>query len=64
MELKDITIFYPLKCNGKYEPFAYSFRGSVNSFTDGKEAFNFIKDSFLTEKECQDKCDMLNNLQN
>lgn len=62
MEQKDITIYYPLKCNGKYVPIAYSFLGTISSFTDAKDAFDFIKAASLIEEECQDKCNSLNNL--
>ena len=60
MDVKDVTIFYPLKCNSIYEPFAYSFNGIVTSFSNAKDAFDFIKASYLTEKECQDMCVLLN----
>ena len=60
MNVTDITIFYPLKCNGIYVPFAYSFNGIVTSFSNAKDAFDFIKASYLTEKECQDMCVLLN----
>ena len=60
MNIKDITIFYPLKRNGVYKPFAYSFNSIVTSFSNAKDAFDFIKASYLTEKECQDMCVLLN----
>ena len=60
MKVKDITIFYPLKCNGVYKPFAYSFNGIVTSFSDAKDAFDFVKASYLTEEECQNMCVLLN----
>ena len=60
MDIKDIRIFYPLKCNGVYKPIAYSFNGIVTSFSDAKDAFDFIKASYLTEKECNDMCILLN----
>ena len=62
MNIKDITIYYPLKCNGKYETTAYSFLGITTSFSDAKDAFDFIKASYLTEKECDDMCKVLNHL--
>ena len=55
-----LTIYYPLKCDGKYESFAYDFDGILTFFSDKKDVFNFIHSSFLTEKECQEKCDELN----
>lgn len=60
MTIKDVTIWYPLKCNDKYVPTSYSFNGTVTSFSDAKDAFNFIKKSFLTKKECISKCQELN----
>lgn len=62
MKQKDITIYYPVKCNGKYEPLAYSFLGTISSFSNIKDAFDIIKSSFLTREECQDKCNSLNDL--
>ena len=57
---KKLTIYYPLKCDDKYMSFAYDFDGILTSFFDKKDVFNFIHNSFLTEKECQEKCDELN----
>ena len=62
MTQKDTIIYYPLKCGGKFVPFAYSFLGSVSAYSDCKDAVDFIKASYLTEKECQDMCDALNSL--
>ena len=62
MEHKDLTIYYPLKCGGRYVPIAYSFLGTVSSFSDAKDSFDFIRKSFLTEDECQEECDALNKL--
>ena len=61
MKRRDITIYYPLCCNGIYEPMAYSFNGTLTAFSSNREAFKFMKKSFLTEKECQKECDRLNN---
>lgn len=60
MITEDLTIYYPLRCNGIYEPTAYSFYGSVKAFSEPKDAFEFIKKSYLTEEECQRECDKLN----
>lgn len=60
--MKDITIYYPLKCNGKYVPVAYSFQGMLTSFSNPKDTFEFIKASFLTREECEDRCDIFNDL--
>ena len=43
-------------------PIAYSFLGTVSSFSDAKDSFDFIRKSFLTEDECQEECDALNKL--
>ena len=61
MNVKDITIWYPLKCNDKYVPTSYSFNGIITSFSNAEEAFKFIKKSFLTKKECISKCQELNS---
>ena len=60
MSGKDLTIWYPLKCNDKYVPMNYSFNGVISSLSNAKDAFNFIKKSFLTKKECSIKCKELN----
>lgn len=57
---KDITIYYPLKCNGVYETFPYSYVGAFGSYSNAEDSFNFLKDSFLTEEECDKRCDELN----
>ena len=59
-EIEDITIYYTLKCNGLYTVMPYSFYGIVSNLSDAKDAFNFIKNSFLTEEECQKECDKYN----
>lgn len=58
--VEDITIYYPIKCNGLYTAMPYSFYGIIVSLSDAKDAFNFIKKSFLTEEECQKECDKYN----
>lgn len=63
MNVKDITIWYPLKCNGKYYPIKYSFNGIVTSFSDARDAFNFINNSFLTKRECIGRCRKLNAIE-
>ena len=60
MDIKDVTIWYPLKCNDEFIPTSYSFNGIITSFSDAKDAFDFIKKSFLTKKECINRCQELN----
>lgn len=62
MKVEDITIYYPLKCNDEYIPMPYSFNGIVTSFSNAKDAFDFIKASYLTEEECMNMCDALNKI--
>lgn len=57
---EDITIYYPLKVRGEYVPMAYSFNGTLTSFSDPKDVFKFIKASFLTREECAAECARLN----
>ena len=59
---KDITIYYPLKCNGKYEVIPYSFIGSLMSYSMPEDALDFMKKSFLSEAECKKFCEIKNAL--
>lgn len=60
INIEDITIYYPLKCGDKYIPTAYSFIGCITSFSNTKDCFDFINASYLTKKECEDMCVLLN----
>lgn len=62
MEQKDITIFYPFWTGKKYVVMPYSFLGTITSFSNAKDSFDFIQKSYLTEAECKNMCDALNNL--
>lgn len=50
--MKDFTIYYPLKCNGKYECTPYSFMGTIEAISDPKELMDFLKISFYSEEDC------------
>ena len=50
--MKDFTIYYPLKVNGKYECTPYSFQGTLTSFSNNKDLLDFLKSSFYTEEDC------------
>lgn len=60
IDQKDITIYYPFWTGKKYVTMPYSFLGTVSSFTDAKDSFEFIKESFLSKEECDYECKMLN----
>ena len=62
MKQKDVTIFYPFWTGKKYVVMPYSFLGTITSFSDAKDSFDFIKKCYLTEEECEDMCDALNNM--
>ena len=53
-EEDDFTVYHPLKCNGEYECFAYSFRGSLTAFSDKKDLLEFLRTCFYTEQECEE----------
>lgn len=56
---EDFTIYHPTLFYeggdeiGHYKTMGYSFRGTCTSFSDPKDILNFIKESFLTEEECE-----------
>lgn len=61
MNQKDIAVFYPMYTGKIYKPFRYSFLGTISSFSNASDAFDFAKECFRTEDECQKECDRLND---
>lgn len=60
---EDFIIYYPLKCNGKYVPTAYSLVGSLSSFSEPKDLYFFIKNTFESEDACKEYCKELNDFE-
>ena len=56
----DITVYYPLYTGKKYVPTAYSFVGMLDSFSDARDLFDFIKRCSLTKAGCEKICNRLN----
>lgn len=63
MENKDFTVYYPLYDGQKFVTTPYSFLGTMTSFSDAKDAFDFFTKCFSTKEACDIECGRLNPIE-
>lgn len=55
-----MKIYYPLRCNGVYEPFPYDLKSSLVGFYSKIDAIKFLLRCRITKRSAERFCNKLN----